>query len=173
MAALALQAAIAALHAPNHLRAIVHAARVQGLCVVGAVEGLHPGVEVLLVVASMLLGDLLPLFLALLQSQSKSLRHGPVARGPTAEEFRDFIKAVLTGWYAYVLQHATMLAAWCRLLRRPTIHGHMRAGDWSDLLIDPSYHNNLPAYSPDMHYAIELVHAEIAGRLQNFINAET
>jgi hypothetical protein len=170
MAALALQAAIAALHAPNHLLAIVHAARVQGLCVVGAVEG----VKVLLVVASMmLLADLLPLFLALLQSRSKSLRHGPVARGPTAEEFRDYIKAVLTGWYAYVLQHATMLAAWCRLLRRPTIHGHMRAGDWSDLLIDPSYHNNLPAYSPDMHYAIELVHAEIAGRLQNFINAET
>lgn len=88
-----------------------------------------------------------------------------MARGPTAEEFRDFIKECIAEWRRRGGQGAPIFS-W----DNPKIHGSVEAGDWADLGITMDTHTQLPPYSPDMHSVIETSHAVLMAHMQQYIN---
>ncbi|GLC55091.1 hypothetical protein PLESTB_000942600 [Pleodorina starrii] len=90
------------------------------------------------------------------------------ARGPTAAEFKDFIKACLKVWNDEFCETLPPIFSW----DNTRIHGNYRdeADGWGSLGIDTETHMQLPPYSPDMHSVIELSHARLMHEMQQFIN---
>jgi hypothetical protein len=88
-----------------------------------------------------------------------------LANGPVRDEFRAFIRAVLSRWRAKGEKQEPLLS-WDNI----NIHGNVREGDWTDMGIRPSNHMLLPSYSPDMHSVIELSHALLMSPVRKYIN---
>lgn len=90
---------------------------------------------------------------------------GERARGPTKEEFRDFIEKVKQAW-AQHREWQLPLWSW----DNASIHGKLDTSDWEGRGVSSLTHTQLPPYSPDMHAAIEITHAQIMAHMQKFIN---
>lgn len=94
---------------------------------------------------------------------------GKPARGPTAQEFRDFVRDVEKEIRARG-DTSKIIWSW----DNPTIHGSVEGGDWSTadtpVRVSAANHTMLPPFSPDMHCVIETSHAIICGALQTYIN---
>ena len=95
------------------------------------------------------------------------------ARGPTAEEFKAFVRQCLEAWKAQrspreVIFSMDPIFSW----DNTRIHGNVLDADgtWPSLGITPATHTLLPPYSPDMHSVIELTHARLMEGMQQYIN---
>ncbi|PNH03894.1 hypothetical protein TSOC_010003 [Tetrabaena socialis] len=102
-------------------------------------------------------------------SERARTQAGKPAKGPTADEFKDFISNVKA---AYAVRCAAAGIA-CRPIwswDNPRIHGSVEKGDWESRGITTANHTQLPTYSPDMHNVIETSHALICAALQKGIN---
>lgn len=99
-------------------------------------------------------------------------KKGNAARGPTAEEFADFVSAV-GDKYQELLVGAGMdpRRGWRWSWDNPRIHGSVENGDWEEYGITVDNHTMLPAYSPDMHSVIETSHAIIVDAFKAEVNA--
>jgi transposase len=96
------------------------------------------------------------------------------ARGPTKEEFREYIKNVQALWMLREMFSGKNVPrkavfSW----DNAKIHSSVLAGDWADLGISTAEHTLLPPYSPDMHSVIELTHAELMRDMSSFISRRT
>ena len=98
------------------------------------------------------------------------------AKGPTAQEFREFIADVYQEWkrlrVGTAWENAEPVWSW----DNPVIHGKVGEGAWATAgqdglpAVKQADHTLLPKYSPDMHSVIELTHAIICKSLQRYIN---
>lgn len=96
---------------------------------------------------------------------------GKPARGPTTQEFQDFVRDVESKLRT-LDPNPKLRIIWS--WDNPKIHGSVANGDWAKgntpVHVSKKNHTQLPAYSPDMHNVIELSHALICGALQKYIN---
>lgn len=92
-------------------------------------------------------------------------KRGVDAKGPTEEEFRDFIKVVKQKYISRCKKagvQARPIFSW----DNPRIHGSVKNGTWDDLGITTTNFMSVPCYSPDMHNVIETSHAVICQALR-------
>jgi hypothetical protein len=87
-----------------------------------------------------------------------------LARGPTAAEFRTFIREVIDEW-GEAGESVRPILSW----DNAPIHGSVREGDWEGLGIGVQTHTLLPPYSPDIHSVIELSHAVLMREMNRYI----
>ena len=99
-----------------------------------------------------------------------------MARGPTAAEFREFIRDAYAEWLARRAGTAWAGEEPIWSWDNPVIHGVVGKGEWAKPGADGTpkvtklNHTMLPKYSPDMHNVIENTHSIICKALQRFVN---
>ncbi|KAG2428017.1 hypothetical protein HXX76_012003 [Chlamydomonas incerta] len=105
------------------------------------------------------------------QHPQRLAKNGAVAKGPTEEEFKEFVAYTRAQWNRLeegAQASETPIYSW----DNARIHRSVREGDWEEapFNITTADHTMLPPYSPDMHSVIELSHAQLMRHMTHFIN---